>query len=153
MTDDARRKYREALQAQGARLTPQRQAILDAVLSTTEHRTADEILEAAQQIDSTVSRATVYRTLTLMVEAGLLRRLDLGRDFTYFDPNYLAKPNHNHLICLDCDKIFEFEDEALEQSEDRIATQLGFETATRFVRLEGRCQRLKKSGTCPEKKR
>jgi len=151
MNESARTKYREALQSQGARMTPQRAAILDAVLGTTEHRTADEILEAAQKIDPTVSRATVYRTLTLMVETGLLRRLDLGRDFTYFDPNYLEKPNHSHMICLDCQKIFEFEEQELDACEDKIARQLGFERASSFVRMEGRCQKLKKTGSCPEK--
>lgn len=152
MNETAREKYRQTLQAQGARMTPQRAAILDAVLGTTEHRTADEILAAAQKIDSTVSRATVYRTLTLMVETGLLRRLDLGRDFTYFDPNYLEKPNHSHMICLDCQKIFEFEDASLDACEDKIARQLGFDRASSFVRMEGRCQRLKKNGSCPERK-
>lgn len=147
-----REQYKQALQTHGARLTSQRLAILDAILASTEHRTADEILDAAQKIDSTVSRATVYRTLTLMVEAGLLRRLDLGRDFTYFDPNYLEKPHHSHLICLDCDKIIEFENPALESAADEIARSLGFEPASRFVRLEGRCQRLKKNGSCPDRK-
>jgi Fur family ferric uptake transcriptional regulator len=148
----AREQYKQALQSHGARLTSQRLAILDAILASTEHRTADEILDAAQKIDPTVSRATVYRTLTLMVEAGLLRRLDLGRDFTYFDPNYLEKPHHSHLICLDCDKIIEFENPALESAADEIAHNLGFDATSRFVRLEGRCQCLKKTGSCPNRK-
>jgi Fur family transcriptional regulator, ferric uptake regulator len=148
-----REKYRAALQASGARMTPQRGAILDAVLGTTEHRTADEILEAAQKLDSTVSRATVYRTLTLMVEIGLLRRLDLGRDFSYFDPNYVDNPNHSHLICLDCDKIIEFDDPELTACGRKIAETKGFELSASFVRLEGHCQCLKKNGSCPNRKK
>jgi Fur family ferric uptake transcriptional regulator len=99
------------LASQGLRRTKQRDVIVEAAFATDDHFKAEELLEKARKLDSTVSRATVYRTLTLLVECGLLREVDLGRDQTYYDPNFLDKPQHNHLICLDCDRVVEFEDD------------------------------------------
>jgi Fe2+ or Zn2+ uptake regulation protein len=105
------------LASKGLRRTKPREVIIEAAFATTEHFTADELLDMARKLDRTVSRATVYRTLSLLVECGLLREVDLGRDQTYYDPNFLEKPQHNHLICTDCDKVVEF-DPALPPCED-----------------------------------
>ena len=82
------------LASQGLRRTKQREVIVEAAFATDDHFKAEELLEKARKLDSTVSRATVYRTLTLLVECGLLREVDLGRDQTYYDPNFLDKPQH-----------------------------------------------------------
>ena len=80
------------LDSKGLRRTKPREVIIEAAFATTEHFTAEELLEMTRKIDRTVSRATVYRTLTLLVESGLLREIDLGRDQTYYDPNFLETP-------------------------------------------------------------
>ncbi len=136
------------IRSKGLRMTEQRVAIIEAAFATHEHYTAEQLLAAAKHRDSTVSRATVYRTLPLIVETGLLHELDLGREQTVYDPNYADHPTHNHLICLDCDKIFEFEDDKLEQKENEISRKLGFEPASKHIRIEANCEKLKKSGTC-----
>jgi Fur family ferric uptake transcriptional regulator len=84
-------------------------------LCTKEHFTADGLLEMARKIDSSVSRATVYRTLALLVQSAVLREMDFGKDYKFYDPNIVDRPHHNHLICLDCNKIVEFEDRELTQ--------------------------------------
>ena len=93
------------LAKKGLRKTTQRDAILHAAFSTTEHYTADDLLVMAKKIEPSVSRATVYRTLPLLVECGLLKEMDFGKDYKFYDPNYIEHPHHNHLICVDCDKI------------------------------------------------
>lgn len=138
----------EYLAEHGLRRTVQREAIIETVLGTQEHFHAEELLEMARKIEPSVSRATVYRTLPLLVRSGLLRELDLGKDVTYYDPNFVAHPTHNHLICIDCDKIIEFEDPNMELLENCITRRLGFSPANKIVRIEGRCDQLKLHGNC-----
>ncbi len=147
--------YRESvyahLSARGLRRTVQREAIIEAVLGTKEHFHAEELLEMARRIEHSVSRATVYRTIPLLVECGMLRELDLGRDVKFYDPNFVEHPTHNHLICVDCDKIIEFEDPNMELLENCITRRLGFSPANKSVRIEGHCDELKMRGTCRKK--
>jgi Fur family ferric uptake transcriptional regulator len=145
-------KVREQLDAflasKNLRRTKQREVIIEAAFATEEHFNAEELLEMVRQIDRSVSRATVYRTLTLLVECGLLREVDLGRDQTYYDPNFLDKPQHNHLICKDCDRVVEFEDEHIALLEDCITRRLGFSPATKSIRIEANCNELARAGRC-----
>ncbi len=136
------------LASQGLRRTKQRDVIVEAAFATDDHFKAEELLEKARKLDSTVSRATVYRTLTLLVECGLLREVDLGRDQTYYDPNFLDKPQHNHLICLDCDRVVEFEDEHTELLHDCITRRLGFQPSMKSMRIEAHCDELSRLGKC-----
>lgn len=134
--------------AKGLRHTVQRGAIIEAAFGTTEHYTAEELLAMAKKIEPSVSRATVYRTLPLLVESGLLKELDLGRDQMYFDPNFVDHPHHNHLICVDCNRIVEFEDAAIDRLEDTITQKLGFSPASKMIRIEAKCEELKTRGAC-----
>jgi Fur family ferric uptake transcriptional regulator len=141
----------EYLAERGLRRTVQREAIIEAVLATKEHFHAEELLDMAKKIEPSVSRATVYRTLPLLVQSGMLRELDLGKDVMFYDPNFVEHPTHNHLICVDCDKIIEFEDPNMELLENCITRRLGFEPANKHVRIEGRCDELKIHGACRNK--
>lgn len=136
------------LASRGLRKTVQREAIIEAAFSTTEHFTAEELLLMARRIELSVSRATVYRTLQILVESGLLRELDLGGETKVYDPNFLEHPTHNHLICVDCEKIIEFEDPNIELLENCITRRLGFSPANKSVRIEGHCDELKLKGSC-----
>ena len=136
------------LAAKGLRRTRQREVIVDTVFASDEHFNAEELLDRVRAVDRTVSRATVYRTLSLMVECGLLRHVDLGRDQTYYDPNFLDKPQHNHLICLDCDRVVEFEDEHIALLNDCITRRLGFRPQMQSMRIEAHCDELARNGVC-----
>src|SRR6478672_13595787 len=139
------------LESKGLRRTSQRDAIIKAAFSTTNHYTADELLEMSRKIEPSVSRATVYRTLPLLVDSGLLKEMDFGKDFKYYDPNYVDHPGHNHLICIDCDRIVEFEDRNIDTLENCISKRLGFSPSNKVVRIEARCDELKRSGACTKK--
>jgi Fur family ferric uptake transcriptional regulator len=136
------------LAQKGLRKTSQRDAIIDAAFGTREHFNAEDLLNMARAIDGSVSRATVYRTLPLLVESGLLRPLDLGGDTVVYDPNFLEHPTHNHLVCVDCRKIIEFEDANMELLENCITRRLGFSPANKMVKIEAHCDELKRHGTC-----
>ncbi len=153
MDADLRQKVYEYIEKKGLRKTVQREAIIQAAFSTTDHYTAEELIAMAQRIEPSVSRATVYRTLPLLVESGLLREIDLGKDHKTYDPNFVNRPHHNHLICVDCQKVVEFEDHYMETLEDCISKRLGFSPASKSVRIEATCDKLKKFGACDSKKK
>ncbi len=139
------------LAGKGLRKTSQRDAIIEAAFGTREHFNAEELLTMARKIDISVSRATVYRTLPLLVESGLLRELDLGGETKIYDPNFLEHPTHNHLVCVDCRKIIEFEDPNMELLENCITRRLGFSPTNKMVKIEAHCDELKLRGTCTKR--
>ena len=148
MEEAVRNQIREFLASKGLRKTTQRDAIIEAAFSTDQHYTADELLDMARKVDPTVSRATVYRTLPILVDSGLLRELDLGQGRKVYDPNFVDHPHHNHLICLDCKSIHEFEDLNMELLENCMAKRMGFTPANKQVRIEAHCDELRLQGVC-----
>ncbi len=152
MDDRVRQRIYDFIADKGLRETVPRDAIIEAAFSTTEHYTAEDLLGMAKKIEPSVSRATVYRTIPLLVECGVLKEMDFGKDHKFYDPNYVDHPHHNHLICVDCNKIVEFEDRNIETLEDCITKRLGFSPATKIVRIEATCDELKRRGACANKK-
>lgn len=146
--EDVQQRFEAFLKKKSLRRTPQRDAIVQSAFDGKEHYTADELWDRARQKDSSTSRATVYRTLALLVESGLLRELDLGKEYKYYDPNFLDHPHHNHLICVDCDKVVEFEDAHMSLLEDCISRRLGFKPSRKTIRIEATCEELKRVGAC-----
>jgi len=147
----AKQRFLEFLQGKALRMTAQRQAIIDTVFNTDEHFTADQLLGWARQRDASVSRATVYRTLPLLTESGLVREMDFGKDYMYYDPNYAEHPHHSHIICTDCERIVEFESEKIEKLECEISQRLGFSIKSQRLQINGNCEQMRKLGTCKNK--
>jgi len=147
----AKQRFLSFLADKKLRLTAQRQAIIDTVFGTDEHFTAEQLLVWARQRDKSVSRATVYRTLPLLTASGLVREMDFGREYKYYDPNYAEHPNHSHIICRDCGKIFEFESEKIIKIEDEISQQMGFTMKSQRLELSGNCDELRRLGICKNK--
>jgi Fur family ferric uptake transcriptional regulator len=133
------------------RLTAQRRAIIDTAFSTQQHFTAEQLLAWSRKRDKSVSRATVYRTLPLLTESGLVREMDFGKDYKFYDPNYAEHPHHNHIICQDCERIVEFESEKIEQVENEISQRLGFSVQSHRLQITANCEELRKLGTCKNK--
>ena len=148
MDPAVRDKIHAFLDKEGMRRTAQRDALIEAAFATTEHFTAETLLARARQIEGSVSRATVYRTLPLLVASGTLREIELGKNQTHYDPNFNDRPHHNHLICLDCHRIVEFEDAHMEVLENCITHRLGFSPASKMTRIDARCDELKHKGSC-----
>ena len=153
MDSGVRDRIYEFIEHKGLRKTAQRDAIIEAAFGTTEHYTADDLLTMARRIEPSVSRATVYRTLPLLVECGVLKEMDFGKDHRFYDPNYIDHPTHNHLICMDCDKIVEFDDVHIDTLETCISKRLGFSAEKKVVRIEASCDELKRRGSCSNKKK
>jgi Fur family ferric uptake transcriptional regulator len=147
----AKKKFIAFLEGKNLRMTAQRQAIIETVFSTDKHFTAEQLLDWSRQRDRSVSRATVYRTLPLLTESGLVREMDFGKDYKFYDPNYADHPNHNHIICQDCEKIVEFESDKIDKIESEISHKLGFTVKTQRLQITGTCDQLKRLGACKNK--
>lgn len=92
----------EQLKAQGRRVTPQRRAIIQALLEDDAHPTADQIFTRVRQVMPDISQATVYNTLRELVEMDVLHELNLGLGERHYD---FAAANHAHLVCLGCGRV------------------------------------------------
>ncbi len=147
----AKKRFLDFLAKKNLRITAQRQAIVDAAFSTDQHFTADQLLEWSHERDRSVSRATVYRTLPLLAESGLVREIDFGKDHKFYDPNYAEHPNHHHIICQDCERIVEFESDKIAKLENEISQQLGFAVKSQRLQITGTCEELKRLGACKNK--
>ena len=147
----AKEKFLTFLEQKNLRITSQRRAIVDTVFGTDQHFNAEQLLEWARKIDPSVSRATVYRTLPLLTESGLVHEMDFGKEYKIYDPNYAEHPNHNHIICDDCDKVVEFESKQLDTLEHEISQNLGFQVKTQQLRINASCDEMKKLGVCDKK--
>jgi len=149
MDDEIRARLDEFIRRKGLRRTGQRETIIDSAFSQDEHFTAEELFERVRKTCTDISRATVYRTLGLMVEAGLLRQIDLGDNQATYDPNFLDKPAHNHLVCIDCGRVVEFEDSHIDLLNDCVTRRLGFKPVRQSLRIEASCEQLRMHGRCP----
>ena len=151
MEAGVRERIYDFLQKKGLRRTAQRDAIIAAAFGTTEHYTAEDLLAMARKVEPSVSRATVYRTLPLLVDSGMLKEMDFGKDYKFYDPNYVDHPNHNHLICVDCSRIVEFDDVHIDTLESCISKRLGFSAKKKTIRIEATCDELRRKGACGKK--
>lgn len=131
-------RFREYLQSRGKRATQQRQVIVEGVFSRHEHFNADELCELlARSSSSKVSRPTVYRTLEQLVDAGLLRQMDLaGRRVYEHDYGY---PQHDHLYCEKCEKLIEFHSDEVREIRDAVARQNQFRATGHRLIIHGVC--------------
>ena len=116
----------EALKKEGLRFTEQRKSIWDEITSSDDHREAEDIFLALRKKNINVSRATVYRTIDVLVKNNLVRKLDIGDAPSKYE-NKIDSHHHDHMICLETGDIIEFYNEELENLQDEIAKKHGYE--------------------------
>lgn len=126
----------ETLKESGVRMTPQRHAILQYLLSSMEHPTADEIYKALEGNFPNMSVATVYNNLRVFKDAGLVRELTFGDASSRFDANVT---DHYHVICSSCGKITDFDHAALLDLESRVAESTGYVVESHRLEFYGVC--------------
>lgn len=149
--DAAREKFQTYLGTKGLRVTNQRLAIFEAAFAQKDHVTAEELLVHARAIDDSVSRATVYRTLPIMVESALLREIDIGKNLKYYLPNVAGSTEVAQVICLDCDKIFEISAPFMEWYGNSVASKVGLRPVSQRLQVSARCNALRNEGACPHR--
>lgn len=130
--------FTEFLHKKGLRLTGERMAVLQAALNDEEHFDAERLWQDVNAQGQDVSRATVYRTVALLVECGLLREIDTGERKSRFEP-VAGREHHEHLVCNECGKIIEFHEPKMEDVLPKICTSNDFEMTGHYVRITGVC--------------
>ena len=124
----------QALRKTGVRWTGQRQAIIEALVGTDKHLTAEDLLQESRKLDPSVSAPTVYRTLNLLVEASLVSKRAFQGDSAYYEV-LLGKGHHHHLIDVENGNIIEFTDDKLDALLDDFAAQHGYKIACHKIEL------------------
>jgi len=123
----------------GGRRSGKRDLIVGLFLRQPGHLSADELVDLIRREDRRISRATIYRTLLWMVEAGIARRVDFGEGKFRFEHAY-RHPRHFHLICKTCDQSFEFLSSDIETLLEEVASARGFEPRQSVVQIYGTCE-------------
>lgn len=134
------KSFERFLRGRSLKLTPQRERIFDRAFRTHDHFSAETLYRwMREESGPAVSRATVYRTLSLLVEGGFIQSLDVGRGELMYE-HTLGHRHHDHMVCLECGKIEEFHDERIEELQRQAARRKGFEVVDHDHRLLGYCR-------------
>ena len=134
-------KFREYLETRGKRLTQERAIIVREIFADHEHFETDEIVArlTKQRSDGArVSRATIYRTIGHLEDAGLIRKVARSNDREVYEHDY-GYPQHDHFICEKCSSLIEFRNEQISQILETIAADYGFRMTEHRLEVHGIC--------------
>jgi Fur family ferric uptake transcriptional regulator len=131
------------LKQKGFKSTRQRDIIADEFLKSREHVTAEELYRKVGKKHRNIGFTTVYRTLKLLAKSGLATERVFADNLTRYEP-FSAEHHHDHLICINCGSITEFEDLKLERLQEKIAGTFGFQTVTHKMEFYGYCRNCRR---------
>ena len=139
---------KQRLQAHQHKMTPQRQTVLQVFLDHSgAHLSAEDVHDILRQNKSEIGLATVYRSLELLSDLGILQKMEFGDGCSRYEVNTTdpLEHHHHHLICTKCGKVTEFEDDLLENLEADIHTKMGFKVENHQVKFYGICKECQES--------
>ena len=144
-------KFSHYLQKNGHKITEQRTFLASRIFCTSAHFTVEQLVDDIHREKGTrISRATVYRVITILLEANLINEHDFGGPSKYYEHN-CNQSHHDHLICSNCGYIIEFCDSKIEMLQEKVAYNLGFRLKQHFLNLYADCKKLEETGHCPHK--
>ena len=126
------------IKSQGLRKSRQRDRVVDTFLSLKGHTSAEELLSKVRKKDKRVGLTTVYRTLKLLTRCGLAVERKFNRQESTFEPGQVGQ-HHDHLICLGCGRIMEFENKTIETLQEAVAQKHAFFISHHVLELYGYC--------------
>jgi Fur family ferric uptake transcriptional regulator len=132
------------LKEKNLRLTQQRKDIFKEILKTEGHFEIEELVYKLKEKGINASRATVYRTLHLLKDLGLINEVIKRANKTFYEVN--LKEHHDHLICLSCGKIIEFHDDKIEKIQNKICKKFKFKPSYHRLEIFGICEECQKKG-------
>ncbi len=139
VADTERKQFIDYIRERGMRVTPERLALLDEIYRLHGHIDAEELLEGVREAGLKASRATVYRTLELLVDCGLVQRQRLGRN-RYLYEHVHAGQRHDHLACRSCGRVVEFVSPAIQAMLNEICRAHRFSRGDRQLQILGLCE-------------
>lgn len=139
-TEHFKTRFREYLKSKGLTCTSQRDEILEYLIKDSTHFNAEALINSLRKRQLTVSRATVYRTLSHLVDGGFIREVAINSDQTHYE--FIGASNHHeHIVCEICGLIIEFSDQQLEDRIEKIAHDQLFSITRHTVQIFGICRR------------
>ena len=151
------RLFGRYLREQGLPVTHQREAVAEVVFGSGEHLSVDEIERVLRSEGHRIGKATIYRALDLLVRSKLVAELDFGEGFKRYEHRLSAEPIHEHLICLNCAAVIEFQSAEVYRIEASVSAQPGFRPTRHKLEIYGLCRKCTAAGvevtsqglTCP----
>lgn len=134
--------FKKLLESKGLKYTYERKTICEEVLRLKEHFDADSLYERFKKKGLRISRDTVYRTIPLLLESGVVQK-SVGTGKREFFERYGDKGHHDHMVCISCGKVIEFHCREIEELQENVAKQYGFTLTFHDHRLFGYCSQCR----------
>ncbi|MGO9613826.1 MAG: Fur family transcriptional regulator [Dissulfurispiraceae bacterium] len=135
-----KQRFREFLSAKGFKLTKERDEILMEVLSTREHFDPDELFVRLKTKGSKVSKASIYRTIPLLIAGGVIEEVERVEKHAHYE-KILGTKHHDHMICVKCGQLIEFFSPSLETLQDELCSKKGFKVIRHTLEILGHCEK------------
>ncbi len=138
-------KFKQLLKENSLKYTRQREAVLRVLYNNEEHFSPEALYNAVKEAypKLNVGIATVYRTLNLLEESGIVTSISFGAQGKKFE--IATKPHHDHMICRHCSKIIEFKDDVIEKKQNSIARKFNFKLTGHLMQLYGICSECREA--------
>jgi Fur family transcriptional regulator, ferric uptake regulator len=130
--------FRAYLHGHQLKYTPERQTLLEEVLGNPEHFEAEQLLISLRQSGKRVAKATIYRTLPLLVDCGIIKQVQFGDAMARYEHTFGQNP-HDHMVCLRCRRIIEFDSGEVLRLREELARQFNFEPISHRLQISGVC--------------
>lgn len=138
-TNDQLRSIEEYMTSRGFKLTRPRRRVVEKLLSVRGHVSADELFDLLRKDNDDVSRATVYRTLSIVSQSGLVDGHDFDGGRRVYEP-MVGRAHHDHLFCIACGKVIEFEEDAIERLQEAVVARYRFTPVYHSHKIFGYCE-------------
>jgi len=142
----AENKFRAFLHDRGLKYTPERRMLLREVLSTPQHFEAEQLLITMRQAGKRVAKATIYRTLPLLADCGIIQQVQFGDKLARYE-HILGQAPHDHMVCRRCRRIIEFDSSQVATLRDDIAAQHDFQPDGHRFQITGLCPECARAET------
>jgi Fur family transcriptional regulator, ferric uptake regulator len=153
----SQRLFRRYLKDQGLPVTRQRELVAEAVFDTSGHLSVEDLERRLRELGHRIGKATIYRTLDLLVRSRLVVEHDFGEGFKRYEHRLSREPVHEHLICLECGRVIEFESWEVQEVRAQVTQKHGFRPSRHKLEIYGLCRECQEAGldlpddglTCP----
>ena len=132
-------QFRQFLKENNLRFTSERLAVMEQIFRFKTHFDAEKLLKQIRKRHRQISRATIYRNLDLLSQIGIIKKENLGNDFASYELAFNL-PHHDHLICVECGKVIEFNDRLIEESQQKICKKYQMVMIRHQLQIFGRCK-------------
>jgi Fur family ferric uptake transcriptional regulator len=143
------RLFGRYLREHGLPVTHQREAVAEVVFGSQDHLSVDDLEDRLRERGERIGKATIYRTLDLLVRSRLVEEHDFGEGFKRYEHRLSRQPVHEHMICTECGKVIEFRSVEVRRLEEDVRKEHGFVPARHRLEIYGLCRECHEAGAPP----